>query len=82
MTGWNMPSGCNSSDIPGWDAPDPSPLQEEIWKILEDAKMPQQLIEQIDTIISDWEYSKNEPDLDTLRDAWQDDRDDLYYQED
>jgi len=38
MTGFNMPPGVSTRDIPGNDAPDPSPESEKILDLLESAE--------------------------------------------
>ena len=62
MTSWNMPPGCRVSDIPGWDAPDPTELQEKVWQLLEDAGMPEARIQAIDALIDEWQNLGGDPE--------------------
>lgn len=49
MFGWSLPPGCGS--LPGEDAVDPSPLQEAVLELLENAGMPTKTNDQIVALI-------------------------------
>jgi hypothetical protein len=49
MFGWSLPPGCGR--LPGEDAVDPSPLQEAVLELLEDAGIPTEVNDQIVALI-------------------------------
>jgi hypothetical protein len=56
MTGYNMPPGCNPSDIPGNDARDPTPEEDRVYDLLEkltgnEGQSPKELDAQKDEIL-------------------------------
>ncbi len=50
--GWSYPPGCSG---PPEEGRDPSPLSEAVFKLLEDAGMPQEKIDEITDKIDAWE---------------------------
>lgn len=54
MTGWNLPAGCTQRHIDeAFGSADPSPLQQDVWAILEEAHVPESIMRQIDEIIAE-----------------------------
>jgi hypothetical protein len=43
------------------DGRDPTPLQETVWGLLEDAGLPEPAMEEIDTMVGNAEYARNHP---------------------
>lgn len=62
--GWSYPPGCSGPPEP----PEPSELVDTIWKLLEEAGLPEETNAQIAKLIEVWE-AKKEADLNR---AWED----------
>lgn len=80
MTGWNLPPGVTNKMIDDAFGGDyiPTELQENVLKLLEEAKIPQSTCDAIMEMIAEAEQQMGKPDPDEMRDNradWELDKD-------